>query len=73
MAINWGALGIVFVVALAAVVVLTGLFAYGVRGLSERVTARAHGGSGTVQLTGAVVCFAICAAVVGYGIYLIVA
>ncbi|WP_409182990.1 hypothetical protein F9C11_00490 [Amycolatopsis sp. VS8301801F10] len=73
MAINWGALGIVFVVALAAAVVLTGLFAYGVRGLSERVIARANGGSGTVQLTGAVACFTICAAVIGYGIYLIVA
>ncbi|WP_020662262.1 hypothetical protein [Amycolatopsis benzoatilytica] len=73
MAINWGALGIVFVVALAAAVVLTGLFAFGVRGLSDREAARAHGGTGTVQLTGAVVCFAVCAAVVGYGIFLIVA
>ncbi|WP_033290301.1 hypothetical protein [Amycolatopsis jejuensis] len=73
MNINWSGLGIVFVVALAAAVVLTGLFAYGVRGLSERVTARANGGTGTMQLTGAVVCFAVCAAVIGYGIYLIMA
>jgi len=73
MTINWGALGTVFVVALAASVVLTGLFAVGVRGLSDRETVRAQGGTGTVQLTGAVACFAVCAAVIGYGIYLIVA
>ncbi|WP_329072077.1 hypothetical protein [Amycolatopsis sp. NBC_01480] len=73
MNINWGALGEVFVVALVAAVVLTTLFAYGIRGLSERETAKEQGGTGTMQLTGSVVCFAVCAAVVAYGIYLIVA
>lgn len=73
MNIDWGALGTVFVVALVAAVVLTTLFAYGIRGLSERESAREQGGTGTVQLTGSVVCFAVCAAVVAYGIYLIVA
>jgi hypothetical protein len=70
--IDWGALGIVFVIALVAVVVVTGLFAVGVRGLSARVTARGSGGSGSLGLTGAVLCFAVCVAVVAYGIYLIV-
>ncbi|WP_328606718.1 hypothetical protein OG943_43635 [Amycolatopsis sp. NBC_00345] len=73
MNIDWGALGLVFVVALVAAVGLTTLFAYGIRGLSERDSAREQGGTGTVQLTGSVVCFAVCAAVVAYGIYLIVA
>ncbi|QRP44911.1 hypothetical protein [Amycolatopsis sp. FDAARGOS 1241] len=73
MDIDWGSLGLVFVVALGAAVVLTVLFAYGVRGLAGREVARERGGSGVVQLTGSIVCFAVCAAVVGYGIYLIVA
>ena len=73
MTINWGALGAVFVVALGAAVVLTVLFAYGIRGLSERESAREQGGTGVAQMTGSVVCFAVCAAVVAYGIYLIVA
>ena len=73
MHINWGSLGIVFVVALASVVVLTSLFSFGVIGLSQRESARETGASGTGPLAGAVICFARCAAIVGYGIYLIVA
>ncbi|MDT8915862.1 hypothetical protein [Amycolatopsis sp. PS_44_ISF1] len=73
MNIDWGALGTVFVVALVAAVVLTTLFAYGIRGLSERETARERGGTGAAQMTGSVACFAVCAAVVAYGLYLIVA
>ncbi|WP_410572126.1 hypothetical protein [Amycolatopsis sp. cmx-4-61] len=73
MHIDWGSLGLVFVVALAAVVVLTSLFSVGVVGLSQRDSAREAGGSGSGPLAGAVLCFALCAAIVGYGIYLIVA
>ncbi|RSD16548.1 hypothetical protein [Amycolatopsis eburnea] len=73
MHIDWGSLGLVFVVALASVVVLTSLFSFGVVGLSQRDSAREAGGSGSGQLAGAVICFALCAAIVGYGIYLIVA
>ncbi|WP_410594539.1 hypothetical protein [Amycolatopsis sp. lyj-23] len=73
MHIDWGSLGLVFVVALAAVVVLTSLFSFGVVGLSQRDSAREAGGSGSGPLAGAVICFALCAAIVGYGIYLIVA
>nr|WP_225957316.1 hypothetical protein [Amycolatopsis lexingtonensis] len=71
--IDWGSLGLVFVVALASVVVLTSLFSFGVVGLSQRDAAREAGGSGSGRLAGAVICFALCAAIVGYGIYLIVA
>ncbi|MBE8520774.1 hypothetical protein ILP97_25365 [Amycolatopsis sp. H6(2020)] len=73
MHIDWGSLGLVFLVALASVVVLTSLFSFGVVGLSQRDSARTAGGSGTGPLAGAVICFALCAAIVGYGIYLIVA
>ncbi|GAA4546609.1 hypothetical protein [Amycolatopsis samaneae] len=73
MKIDWGALGIVFAIALGTVAVLATLFSFGVRGLAERVTAREAGRSGTAALTGAVACFAVCAAVVCYGVYLIVA
>ncbi|MGW4063624.1 hypothetical protein ACWEGE_35430 [Amycolatopsis sp. NPDC004747] len=73
MHIDWGSLGLVFVVALGAVVVLTSLFSFGVVGLSHRDAARSAGGSGSAPLAGAVICFALCAAIVGYGISLIVA
>ncbi|GAB3156058.1 hypothetical protein GCM10027258_61910 [Amycolatopsis stemonae] len=73
MHIDWGSLGLVFVVALGSVVVLASLFSFGVVGLSQRESARESGDSGTGPLTGAVICFALCAAIVGYGIYLIVA
>ncbi|WP_290053294.1 hypothetical protein [Amycolatopsis solani] len=73
MHIDWGSLGLVFAVALASVVVLTSLFSFGVVGLSQRDSAREAGGSGSGPLAGAVICFALCAAIVGYGIYLIVA
>ncbi|GAA1985600.1 hypothetical protein [Amycolatopsis minnesotensis] len=73
MHIEWGALGTVFVVAIAVVAVLTSLFAVGVRGLSQRAVAREGGASGTSGMAVAVACFAVCAGIVGYGIYLIVA
>ncbi|HKS46851.1 MAG TPA: hypothetical protein VJT49_17410 [Amycolatopsis sp.] len=72
MHIDWGALGTVFVVSLVVVVALCGLFAVGVRGLSARVAAREAGVQGTAGLTTAVLCFAVCTAVIGYGVYLIV-
>jgi hypothetical protein len=73
MNIDWAALGTVFGVALGAVVIIASLFGFGVVGLSNRAEAREAGGSGAGALTGAVICFAMCVAVVGYGIYLIVA
>ena len=73
MHINWGALGVVFVIALVSVAVLASLFSFGVVGLSQREAAREAGGSGSGQLAGSVVCFALCTAIIGYGIYLIVA
>lgn len=71
MDINWSALGEVFGVSLLATVVLVGLFTVGIMGSSGN---RSEGG-GTTALarTGAYACYALCAAVVAYGIYLIAA
>jgi hypothetical protein len=73
MKIDWAALGSVFLIALVAVGVITSVFAVGVRGIAARTTARETGASGSAGLTTAVLCFAVCVAVVGYGIYLIIA
>ncbi|MFG2503692.1 hypothetical protein ACGFSB_36450 [Streptomyces sp. NPDC048441] len=79
MHIDWAALGSVFGVSLGITVALVGLFTLGIVGLSKREAATAGapssgGGSTPVAArTGAYVCFALCAAAVAYGIYLIVA
>ncbi|MWA10262.1 hypothetical protein [Streptomyces sp. BA2] len=83
MDIDWAALGSVFGVSLAVTVALVGLFTLGIVGLSKGEaatsgastagTSTAGGGTATAARTGAYVCFALCAAAVAYGIYLIVA
>ncbi|MGW7075449.1 hypothetical protein ACWGH2_41180 [Streptomyces sp. NPDC054871] len=83
MDIDWAALGSVFGVSLAVTVALVGLFTLGIVGLSKHEAATsgassagastAGGGTASAARTGAYVCFALCAAAVAYGIYLIVA
>ncbi|MER7920900.1 MULTISPECIES: hypothetical protein [unclassified Streptomyces] len=73
MKIDWAAIGSVFGVSLAFTVGLVVLFTLGVNGLARREKAAAEGGSATLAVTGAYVCFAACAAAVAYGILLIVA
>ena len=73
MNIDWAALGSVFGVSLVVTVALVGLFTLGVVGLSKRQRATGQGGSAALAVSGAYACFALCAAAVGYGIYLIVA
>ncbi|MCP9959458.1 MULTISPECIES: hypothetical protein [Streptomyces] len=74
MDIDWAALGSVFGVGLVATVALVGLFTLGLVGLSRQEEAEARGGGSTaLARTGAYACFALCAAAVAYGIYLIVA
>lgn len=70
MDINWSALGEVFGVSLVATVALVGLFTVGIMGSSA---SRSGGGASAPARTGAYVCYAVCAAVVAYGIYLIAA
>ncbi|MET9346551.1 hypothetical protein [Streptomyces termitum] len=73
MKIDWAALGSVFGVSLVATVALVGLFSLGIVGLTKQEAAEARGGSAALARTGAYACFALCAAAVAYGIYLIVA
>ncbi|MBW5486879.1 hypothetical protein [Streptomyces bambusae] len=73
MKIDWAALGTVFGVSLSATVALVTLFVLGIVGLSKHEAATGQGGSATLARTGAYACFALCAAAVAYGIYLIVA
>ncbi|MGW7052052.1 hypothetical protein [Streptomyces sp. NPDC054887] len=73
MKIDWAALGSVFGVSLLATVALVGLFTLGIVGLSKQESASAQGGgSAALARTGAYACFALCAAAVAFGIYLIV-
>ncbi|MCW2874065.1 hypothetical protein [Actinacidiphila oryziradicis] len=65
MHIDWQALGAVFGVSLVMTVGLVGLFSLGIVGLSKEGAVLAR--------TGACACFALCAAAVAYGIFLIVA
>ncbi|MGW1022724.1 hypothetical protein ACWD4J_03255 [Streptomyces sp. NPDC002577] len=73
MKIDWAALGSVFGVSLVVTVALVGLFTLGIVGLSKRQRATEQGDSAALAVSGAYACFALCAAAVGYGIYLIVA
>ncbi|MFJ4846148.1 MULTISPECIES: hypothetical protein [unclassified Streptomyces] len=71
MHIDWAALGSVFGVSLAVTVGLVGVFTLGIVGLSRPAGVR--GGQGALARAGAYACFALCAAAVAYGIFLIVA
>lgn len=76
MHIDWAALGQVFGVSLVVTVGLVGVFTLGILGTSrkpEAAGAASTNGSPLLARTGAYACFALCAAAVGYGIYLIVA
>ncbi|MER6998388.1 hypothetical protein [Streptomyces sp. NPDC000410] len=73
MKIDWAALGSVFGVSIVVTVALVGLFTLGIVGLAKQEAASAQGGSAALARTGAYACFALCAAAVAYGIYLIVA
>lgn len=72
MKIDWVALGSVFGVSLVATVALVGLFTLGIVGLSKQGSGTQTAGSAVLTRTGAYACFAVCAAAVSYGIYLIV-
>ncbi|MET9590445.1 hypothetical protein ABZY45_05680 [Streptomyces sp. NPDC006516] len=73
MNIDWAALASVFGVSLVVTVALVGLFTLGITGLAKQASTTQAGGTGVLARTGAYACFALCAAAVAYGIYLIVA
>ncbi|MFC4944512.1 hypothetical protein [Pseudonocardia sp. GCM10023141] len=77
MTIDWGSLGIVALVALAAAVAVVALVAFALVGLSARTqpaggatASRLSPTGGTVVATG---CLLAAVAIVGYGLFLIVA
>ncbi|MGP3921858.1 MULTISPECIES: hypothetical protein [unclassified Streptomyces] len=79
MDIDWAALGQVFGVSLLVTVGMVGLFTLGIVGSSRKAqpqpdgTVAATGAPPVLARGGAYACYALCAAAVAYGIYLIVA
>ncbi|HZG06026.1 MAG TPA: hypothetical protein VE546_21025 [Streptomyces sp.] len=71
MDIDWAALGQVFGVSLVMTVGLVGVFTFGIVG--SRTDHGAGGGPALLTRVGAYACFALCAAAVVYGIYIIAA
>ncbi|MFJ6390337.1 hypothetical protein ACIQJT_22345 [Streptomyces sp. NPDC091972] len=74
MSIDWTALGQVTAVSVGVTIAVVVVFALGVLGLARIEGAREDGGRGTSPLGVAQsgLCFLACAAVVAYGIHLIV-
>lgn len=72
MGVEWGSLAEVAVVSFGATVGAVMVFSLGVRALADRDAARGAGRGGTVQTAAAGACFAVCAGVVAYGLYLII-
>jgi hypothetical protein len=73
MHINWSALGTVAVVALASGVGVVVLFTLGVVALGKRTAALQRHASALGANATAGLCFLACVALVGYGLYLVVA
>lgn len=73
MKIDWSALGLVLMVAVVATVVLVTLFSTGIQMRSRREQALAAGQSAVPATAASVVAFGLCAVIVAFGIYLIVA
>ncbi|MFF5847288.1 hypothetical protein ACIP4T_20325 [Streptomyces massasporeus] len=70
---DWTALGEVATVSVGVTVAVVVVFALGVLGLARLEGARARqGGTSALGLGQATLCFLACAALVAYGIYLIV-
>lgn len=72
MHIDWSSLGQVAVVSIGVAAGVVVIFTLGVVALSRHETDIERGDNGTLALTGAALCFAACAAVVLYGIYLVI-
>jgi hypothetical protein len=73
MHVNWTALGMVLITGLVSGVGVVVLFTLGIRGLSDHTDAKRTGRTITPGLALAVLSFALSAAIVGLGIYVIVA
>ncbi|MFD7923172.1 hypothetical protein ACFV3R_28620 [Streptomyces sp. NPDC059740] len=73
MEIDWAALGRVFGTSVVLAVALVGLFTAGIVGASRRTSSEGGAAAGPVARVGAYAAFAVCAAAVAYGIYVVVA
>lgn len=72
MRVNWSGLLVVFGVSIVAVVAMVALFALGIGGMSMRITARGEGASTRLGTVTATAGFAACAAIVLFGVWIIV-
>ncbi|MEU1501495.1 hypothetical protein [Streptomyces sp. NPDC005732] len=72
MHLDWNALGEVAAVSVGVTVAVVVVFALGVLGVARVETARDSGSGDALGFAQAGLCFLACAAVVAYGIYLIV-
>ena len=75
MNINWGALGLVGIVSLAVSVVVVALVSFALVALSARETSADGSTGGMSAGTGTaigVVCLVAVAAIVGYGLYIVI-
>jgi hypothetical protein len=73
MSLDWNALGEVAAVSIGVTVGVGVIFALGILGLAQVEAAREQdGGTHAIGIAQAGLCFLACAAVVAYGIYLIV-
>ena len=72
MSIDWTSLGQVTAVSIGVTFAVVVVFAFGVLGFARYEDAKEHGGTSTVGIAQAGLCFLACVAVVAYGIYLIV-
>ncbi|MGI5457929.1 hypothetical protein ACQEWB_33090 [Streptomyces sp. CA-249302] len=73
MDLDWSALGQVTAVSIGVTVAVVVVFALGVLGLARHEGAQEEGGgTSSLGMAQAGLCFLACAAVVAYGIYLIV-
>ncbi|TDP89075.1 hypothetical protein [Labedaea rhizosphaerae] len=72
MHVNWSGLAIVFGVSMGAVLAMVALFSLGIGGMSMRMTAREREASTRPGTVTATIGFAACAAVVAFGVWVII-
>jgi ABC-type nickel/cobalt efflux system permease component RcnA len=72
MHVKWGSLGEIFVVSFGVTVLVVVVFALGILAASARQAAQEYDRSTTTSTAAAAACFAACAGIVAYGLYLII-
>jgi hypothetical protein len=70
--IDWSALGLVLLISLVAGCGMVALVALGVAALDRRAVTHERGGNTTAPTVTVAVCFLSAAALIGYGLYLVI-